>query len=146
MQVDGDCNEAGESTKQDRLYGMKDWMQFRFAMGAPDKEQRFITEVRKTSNRLDLIHPTLFAWHGSPLHNWHMIIREGLHFKNVDHGRAYGDGVYHALDASTSTGYSGMRYGYGASGKQQGTWPQSVLNVNNAVALNEIGGFASASA
>jgi ubiquitin-conjugating enzyme E2 Q len=135
MQVDGDCNEAGESIKQDRLYGMKDWMQFRFAMGAPDKEQRFITEVRKTANRLNLAHPTLFAWHGSPLHNWHMIIREGLHFKNMDHGRAYGHGVYHALDAGTSTGYSGMNYGYG---NNRGTWPHSVLRISTALALNEI--------
>ena len=142
MQVDGDTDESkSPAKKQERLYGMKDFMQFRFAMGAPDKEQRFITEVRKTSNRLTLNYPTIFAWHGSPLYNWHMIIREGLHFKNVDHGRAYGDGVYHALDANTSTGYSGMyRYGgYGAgSSRQQGTWPHSVLRISTALALNEI--------
>ena len=136
MQVDGDCNAAGEVTKQDRVYGMKDWMQFRFAMGAPDKEQRFITEVRKTANRLNLAHPTLFAWHGSPLYNWHMIIREGLHFKNVDHGRAYGHGVYHALDANTSTSYSGMSYG-GARGSN-GMWTKSMLRISTALALNEI--------
>ena len=136
MQVDGDCDDSGSAIQQDRLYGMKDWIQFRFAMGAPDKEQRFITEVRKTTNRLNLTHPTVFAWHGSPLYNWHMIIREGLHFKNVDHGRAYGHGVYHALDAGTSTGYSGMHYG-GTLGSN-GMWRRSVLRISTALALNEI--------
>ncbi|CAK3742291.1 related to ubiquitin conjugating enzyme [Lecanosticta acicola] len=124
------------SKDQERCYGMNNYMQFRFAMGAPDKEQRFINEVRSTTERLQLDHPTIFAFHGSPLYNWHMIIREGLHYKNADHGRAYGDGVYHAKDASTSSGYSGMyRYG-GAS--DSGKWPSSVLRISSALALNEI--------
>ncbi|KAF7190440.1 Ubiquitin-conjugating enzyme E2 Q2 [Pseudocercospora fuligena] len=145
MQVDGDAavNENSGSKKpvtvfsksQERCYGMKDYMQFRFAMGAPDKEQRFINEVRATTDRLGLQYPTIFAWHGSPLHNWHMIIREGLHFKNADHGRAYGDGVYHAKDAHTSTGYSGMNYG---GGRQYSSWPNSSLRISSALALNEI--------
>lgn len=135
VQVDGD---GTGTSKQERLKGMRDYMQFRFAMGAPDKEQRFLTEVRNTTDRLNLTTPTIFAWHGSPLHNWHMIIREGLHFKNVDHGRAYGDGVYHALDASTSSGYSGNGM-YGFSGKiSLNTWRSSMLRISSALALNEI--------
>ena len=140
MQVDGDeasKAQGGVGQKQERLYGMKDYMQFRFAMGAPDKEQRFLTEVRATKERLSLTYPTIFAWHGSPLHNWHMIIREGLHFKNTDHGRAYGHGVYHAVDAGTSTGYSGMYNGrYGTAAPM--SWPNSILRVTTALALNEI--------
>ncbi|KAK5110615.1 hypothetical protein LTR62_005654 [Meristemomyces frigidus] len=128
MQVDGDTN-AG----QERLFGMTDHMQFRFAMGAPDKEQRFISEVRSVSSRLNLNYPTIFAWHGSPLYNWHMIIREGLHYKNIDHGRSYGDGVYHAKEAGTSGGYSGMH-----TGISPGNWPNSLLHVSSAIALNEI--------
>ncbi|CAK1357178.1 unnamed protein product [Cercospora beticola] len=151
MQVDGNDSVTGDGTvstagastvfgkTQERCYGMKDYMQFRFAMGAPDKEQRFITEVRNTATRLKLQHQTIFAWHGSPLYNWHGIIREGLHYKNADHGRAYGDGVYHAKDASTSTGYSGMNYyGYGANTTIRGAWPSSVLKISSALALNEI--------
>ena len=65
---------------EERLWGMPGWTQFRFAMGAPDKERRFIQAVRNTSDRLHLRHPTLFAWHGSPLPNWHSIIREGKYF------------------------------------------------------------------
>lgn len=113
MQVDGDRPGDGaesmpSSTAQERVYGMKGQMQFRFAMGAPDKEQRFVTAVRETATRLSLKYPTLFAWHGSPLANWHMIIREGLNFNQVDHGRAFGDGVYHSQEALTSTSYSNM--------------------------------------
>ncbi|KAK5134545.1 hypothetical protein LTR08_006330 [Meristemomyces frigidus] len=135
MQVDGD---SSSSQPQERLYGMKGYMQFRFAMGAPDKEQRFITEVRNTTERLKLKHPTIFAFHGSPLQNWHTIIREGLHFKNTDHGRAYGHGVYHAKDAQVSTGYSGMgQYGPGYP-TMQGAWPHSVLKIGTAMALNEL--------
>lgn len=115
MQVDGDrianqssAQPTASGKEQERVYGMKGQMQFRFAMGAPDKEQRFVTEVRETATRLKLKHPTLFAWHGSPMANWHMIIREGLNFERADHGRAYGDGVYHSQQAQTSMGYSGM--------------------------------------
>lgn len=113
MQVDGDrvensAQSTAASKEQERVYGMKGQMQFRFAMGAPDKEQRFVTEVRETAKRLKLTFPTLFAWHGSPLANWHMIIREGLNFNQADHGRAYGDGVYHSQEALTSTSYSNM--------------------------------------
>jgi ubiquitin-conjugating enzyme E2 Q len=98
---------------------------------ACDKERRFIHAVRATTNRLHLKFPTLFAWHGSPLHNWHSIIREGLHFNETHHGRAFGHGVYHSLDVNTSIGYSG----YGGVGY---TWPNSELKIQQALALNEI--------
>ncbi|KAI7431996.1 hypothetical protein KC336_g4462 [Hortaea werneckii] len=134
MQVDRDA--ATQDT--DRVSGMKGYMQFRFAMGAPDKEQRFLTAIRSTKERLGLQYPTIFAWHGSPLHNWHMIIREGLHYKNADHGRAYGDGVYHAKDATTSISYSGMQYYSPGGTATSSAWPQSLLRINSALAMNEI--------
>jgi ubiquitin-conjugating enzyme E2 Q len=139
MQVE---TEAGSKTnsiashKEERLHGADGYIQFRFAMGAPDKESRFISEVRQTADRLKLQHPTIFAWHGSPLHNWHMIIREGLHFKETSHGRAYGHGVYHAKDAATSTGYSTMGGGYGYGSTR--IWSKSMLRISTALALNEI--------
>jgi ubiquitin-conjugating enzyme E2 Q len=82
------------------------WVQFRFAQGAPDKEQRFLNALRTEKQNLDPRYPTLFAFHGSPLGNWHSIIRHGLDFNDTLHGRAYGHGVYHALDQSTSIGYT----------------------------------------
>ena len=82
------------------------FVQFRFAQGAPDKEQRFLSALKDNKDKLNSAHPTLFAWHGSPLQNWHSIIRSGLDFKETLHGRAYGHGVYHAMDQNTSMGYA----------------------------------------
>ena len=129
-----------ESTRksEDRVAGMSGWMQFRFAQGAPDKEQRFISSIKQTTPGAQ--YPTLFAWHGSPLHNWHGIVREGLHFEKADHGRAFGDGCYHSLHCGTSMGYSGMygRGGVSISGTRFGEWPHSQLKISQAIALNEI--------
>ena len=134
--VDGQSRNAEE-----RVSGMSNWMQFRFAQGAPDKEQRFITAVRETTDQLP--YPTMFAWHGSPLHNWHGIVREGLHFQHTAHGRAFGDGVYHSLQLATSLNYSGGWQYYGTAPIDDGTpswgtWPHSELRISQALALNEI--------
>lgn len=134
--VQVDNPDQPEKNRDARLQGMDGWMQFRFAMGAPDKERRFMESVHSTASRLSLNYPTLFAWHGSPLANWHSIIREGLHYNYTSHGRAFGHGCYHSLDFNTSYGYSGMHYrgnGVGPSG-----WPSSLLKISCAMALNEI--------
>ncbi|KAL1306242.1 hypothetical protein AAFC00_004332 [Neodothiora populina] len=115
--------------KDTHVYGMKGWMQFRFAMGAPDKEKRFLKCVHDTAKLLKPKHATLFAFHGSALQNWHSIIREGLHYENTVNGRAYGNGVYHSLSLTTSLGYSGT---------VDQSWPQSMLRIRTAIALNEI--------
>lgn len=133
IQVDCEDDATHGRKSEDRLYGMAGWAQFRFAMGAPDKERRFIQAVRNTTDRLNLKYPTMFAWHGSPLQNWHSIIREGLHFNETLHGRAFGNGVYHAPDVNTSLGYSNIG-GYAISSH----WPQSELKISQALALNEI--------
>ena len=148
--VQVDSLEDPQRKSEERVFGMPGWMQFRLAQGAPDKEQRFVQSIRKTTYASQ--HPTMFAWHGSPLHNWHGIVREGLHFEHADHGRAYGNGVYHALDVSTSLGYSGgtygYSYGYGTPSKSSGDegegsvapgqWPFSQLRISQALTLNEI--------
>ncbi|KAI9721353.1 MAG: hypothetical protein M1828_005213 [Chrysothrix sp. TS-e1954] len=113
---------------EERVRGMSGWLQFRFAMGAPDKEQRFVKAVKAHSTSIQ--YPTIFAWHGSPIHNWHSIVRHGLDCQTVANGRAFGNGVYHARDLATSSGYS-SREGYA-------TWPGSALKITSAVALSEI--------
>ncbi len=134
--------EGSDNKSEERVSGMPGWMQFRFAQGAPDKEQRFVTSIRDTTPNAK--HPTIFAWHGSPLHNWHGIVREGLHFEKADHGRAFGDGVYHSLQAHTSVGYSGIGWGHRGyiAGEDHvstpGEWPHSQLKISQAIALNEI--------
>lgn len=139
MQVDTivDANGGSDATSvEDRISGMDEYMQFRFAQGAPDKEQRFIDCVKKETQGNP--YPTLFAWHGSPLHNWHSIIREGLHHKETHHGRAYGNGVYMSPFASTSTGYSGMHGAYGSRGNGASGWQNSELKISSALSLNEV--------
>ncbi|KAJ4371512.1 hypothetical protein N0V83_004730 [Neocucurbitaria cava] len=132
LQVDSEDDVANGRKAEERLYGMAGWAQFRFAMGAPDKERRFIQAVRETTDRLHLKYPTLFAWHGSPIQNWHSILREGLHFNDTLHGRAFGNGVYHAPNVNTSLGYSNFGHSSGSC------WPTSELQVLQTLALNEI--------
>ncbi|KAI9791218.1 MAG: hypothetical protein M1816_004210 [Peltula sp. TS41687] len=131
-----DNTEAGKNTAQP-IYGMEGWTQFRFAQGAPDKERRFINSVEQTTARLGLQYPSIFAWHGSLLGNWHGIIREGLHFRNKDNGRAFGNGCYHSLDYTTSAGYShvGFTQNYEANNT---FWQASTLKMTHAICLNEI--------
>jgi ubiquitin-conjugating enzyme E2 Q len=141
MQVDRNSSSSSSASVEDRVFGMGDWMQFRFAQGAPDKEQRFMDCVKDVSSRLNLDkYPTLFAWHGSPLGNWHSIVREGLHFNETLHGRAYGHGVYMSRDAMTSIGYSGAHYyAHDASTPSvSNNWRNSKLCVSSALALNEV--------
>ncbi|KAL2821331.1 hypothetical protein BDW59DRAFT_164214 [Aspergillus cavernicola] len=118
-----------------QVAGMETYRQFRFAQGAPDKEQRFVKAVNDTASRLRLEHPTLFAWHGSPLYNWHSILREGLHYNKRLHGRSYGDGIYMATDFKTSLGYCGHPV---INDRTSCQWPNSELQCISAVALNEV--------
>lgn len=135
---DGDLMEQEERTSRHNLVtGMNGYLQFRFAQGSPDKEEKFVSAVSDNSN--DTKHPTIFAWHGSSISNWHSIIREGLHFKKTSNGRAYGHGVYMAQQFHYSLGYSG-RYGFSEIPGMRtcSKWPKSILNVNVAVSLNEV--------
>jgi ubiquitin-conjugating enzyme E2 Q len=126
----------------------KDWVQFRFAQGAPDKEQRFLKSLQDQKCSLSRKYPTLFAFHGSPTPNWHSIIRHGLDFKDTLNGRAYGHGVYHALQQGTSSHYAGniLVCPSPASliifslivGQFQLYWPQSDLKIRSVMSLNEI--------
>lgn len=138
VQVDRIERETTFASEQ-RVAGIPGWMQFRFAQGAPDKEQRFIRSIRDVTGEMK--HPSLYAWHGSPLANWHSIVREGLHFQDTAHGRAFGHGVYHSSQAMTSLSYSGMhhyRTSREASNALGSTWPHSQLMISQAIALNEI--------
>lgn len=139
MQVDRMSSSPSSAGAEDRVSGMAEWMQFRFAQGAPDKEQRFMDCVKEVSTRLKIEkYPTIFAWHGSPLANWHSIVREGLHFKDTLHGRAYGNGVYMSAQASTSFSYAGTYPYHRSEGNSSTNWRNSKLCVSGAIALNEV--------
>ncbi|KXN88395.1 hypothetical protein AN958_07377 [Leucoagaricus sp. SymC.cos] len=106
------------------------WRQFRFNVGAPDAEAKFSEAVRQAQedNQRAREFPVLYAFHGSPLRNWHSIIRHGLWFKTVANGRAYGHGVYLAKDGRISSG------SYAGAGQ---TWSRSMIAPSNCVALVE---------
>ncbi|KAK2737311.1 hypothetical protein FQN57_000395 [Myotisia sp. PD_48] len=120
-----------------RVAGMAGLMQFRFVQGAPDKEQRFLQSVSDAHERLQPTRPTIFAWHGSGLGNWHGILREGLHFKDTVNGRAYGHGVYMSPQFSTSVGYA-RSYSYPGNSSTVEYWSKSRLRISTAISLNEV--------
>jgi len=135
IHVEG-SNDNSSCHSDQLIHGVPGWKQFRFAMGAPDKERRFVRAVRETTQRLSLQYPTIFAWHGSGLSNWHSIIREGLNFNKTVNGRAYGNGCYHSLLQSTSTSYCSERSFQTLD--NVGVWPQSSIRPSTAMSLNEI--------
>ncbi|KAK0747558.1 hypothetical protein B0T21DRAFT_354600 [Apiosordaria backusii] len=119
----------GRDRQHQRILGMDSWVQFRFAQGSPEKERQFTRALQDIARRKDFKgHPTIFAWHGSSLANWHSILRTGLDFKVVACGRAFGHGVYFSPDFNTSLGYahSGV------------VWPNSDLQITQCMSLNEI--------
>ncbi|KAH7925790.1 hypothetical protein BV22DRAFT_408192 [Leucogyrophana mollusca] len=123
-----------ELTSEDELLRniRPEWRQFRFMVGAPDKEAKFKTAVdaatRQDANANK--YPTIFGFHGSNLKNWHSIIRHGLWFKEVINGRAYGHGVYFAKQGETSMGH------YSSTSTHQ--WRNSNLLPVTCTALAEI--------
>jgi len=108
VQVDQPDVMAG-TRSEDRVQGLQGWLQFRIAMGSPEKEHKFISAIKTETSTLTF--PTIFAWHGSPLTNWFGILHDGLNVDKVSHGRAHGHGVYHAKDFNTSYGYCHQRQG-----------------------------------
>ena len=114
---------------------MEGFIQFRLVQGAPDKEERFVKSIKSELVSEKSKHPTLFAWHGSPIDNWHSILREGLHFKETVHGRAYGDGVYMSSRFNTSVTYATS---VGHATPSHWRWPNSTLNMRSVLSLNEV--------
>ncbi|KAI1815687.1 hypothetical protein GGS20DRAFT_584256 [Poronia punctata] len=123
-----------EQGSEERLPGFPGWAQFRIAQGSPEKEALF----QQALEQLDKPRPTILAWHGSPLVNWHSIIREGLDFQVKRHGRSYGDGVYFTFNFDYALQYSlGLA---AASDEAQAAlvWPQSSLRISKTICLCEL--------
>ncbi|KAH8899592.1 hypothetical protein GQ53DRAFT_836607 [Thozetella sp. PMI_491] len=123
---------SGRNREDERIPDMEGWAQFKFMQGSPDKELQFKRALEKLAQdeTLGLIrHPTIFAWHGSPLYNWHSIVRTGLDYVDLRTGRSYGNGVYFSDKQGVSMGYSGSAIGQ---------WPNSDLKFNSCMSLNEI--------
>lgn len=122
---------CGRDREQERIGGMDGWVQFRFAQGSPDKELRFKQALQAEASLTgDKRCPTLLAWHGSPVSNWHSILRTGLNFETIANGRSFGNGVYFSPHYQTSHGYCGNRPVL--------RWKNSELAAQSCVSLNEI--------
>ncbi|KAJ7213658.1 hypothetical protein B0H12DRAFT_1061615 [Mycena haematopus] len=108
------------------------YRQFRFSVGAPDAEAKFQKAVQAAtaSDANAKKYPSLYAFHGSALRNWHSIIRHGLWFRTIANGRAFGDGVYLAKEAQTSMSH------YAAGGRA--SWRKSKLGPTTCCALAEV--------
>ncbi|KAL7788457.1 hypothetical protein V8C43DRAFT_112295 [Trichoderma afarasin] len=111
------------------------WMQFRFLQGTPERERLFMKEIMAVSQSQgeQKKFPTIFAWHGSSLQNWHSIIRTGLDFNTVQNGRSLGDGVYMSSDFSVSQGYC-RKQPYAV----ETNWPNSLLKPFSAISICEV--------
>ncbi|KAF7523115.1 hypothetical protein G7054_g11898 [Neopestalotiopsis clavispora] len=144
-------DEASLARPDEKISGVGNMIQFRFAQGSPEKEIRFNDELKTVTKP----QKTILAWHGSSLENWHSITRSGLDFKVVKNGRAFGNGVYLAKYFHTSLGYSNRQKAFAAistsssvgappTGNRGGesclaeSWPGSKLRVQGAISLNEI--------
>ncbi|KAI0602429.1 hypothetical protein F4775DRAFT_537173 [Biscogniauxia sp. FL1348] len=133
-QDNNDPSIAKLARDAERISGVAGWIQFRLAQGSPEKEvlfQEALKDVRKPSR-------TLVAWHGSPLPNWHSIIRHGLDYSVTAHGRAFGHGVYFSRDFDYSRNYTTGAFQAGGPAQIIQTWPQSKLKVTGAISLNEL--------
>ncbi|SCV71838.1 BQ2448_4532 [Microbotryum intermedium] len=110
----------------------KYYRQFRLVVGSPAKEHAFSESVKEAmaNNTNAAKYPTLFAWHGSSVKNWHSILREGLHFRETINGRAFGHGVYFAKDGKISLGT------YATAGSY--TWKNAEYPIAKLAALCEI--------
>ncbi|KAG6002536.1 hypothetical protein E4U21_002996 [Claviceps maximensis] len=131
------------STQSGIIKGLQSsWMQFRFAQGSPDKESAFARAVQAlcSTHPSKTVYPTLFAWHGSSLGNWHSIIRTGLDFSQISHGRSYGQGVYLSRNMRVSKGYMNMGHMLATSiiAYHDSPWHKSVLRPKSALSICEI--------
>lgn len=130
----GDKNfiRGAKTRPQEEIPGLASgYVQFRFAQGSPDKELRFHSALSSLTTPNARTYPTIFAWHGSKLSNWHSILRQGLDYKEIQNGRAYGNGVYFSNQYTTSLQYTNEAV-------LLQSWPNSALQAAKVVSLCEI--------
>ncbi|CAN8104043.1 unnamed protein product [Discula destructiva] len=136
--TDKDLLNTIKTREQEIIPSMRnEYVQFRFAVGSPDKELRFRRalkelETQRGASPAQVKSPTLFAWHGSALQNWHSILRQGLNYSKIDNGRAFGHGVYFSARYETSRSYMQLGPGILMS------WANSALLPDGVIALCEI--------
>lgn len=83
-----------------------EYRQFKFVVGSPAKEVAFKEASAALSAKYahTNTYPSILAFHGSPARNWHNILRVGLNHNYIGNARAYGHGIYFAIDGQVSMG------------------------------------------
>ncbi|KAH9475092.1 Ubiquitin-conjugating enzyme E2Q-like protein 1 [Psilocybe cubensis] len=96
------------------------WRQFRLTVGAPEAEAKFKEALQQAATEDPNVrtYPVIY------------IIRHGLWYRTVAHGRAYGDGVYLAKEANTSMS------SYAVAART--SWQKSMSGPTNCVAVTEV--------
>ncbi len=100
--------------------------QFRIASSSLTKEYAFRLAKKQHAEDTRSLH----AFHGSGVQNWHSILRNGLHYQKTTNGRAKGNGIYHALDTGTSSGY--------CRSNVTRSWKNATLSISSCFTLNEL--------
>jgi len=114
-------------SQKEHIKGIDTEYQFALCSSTPDREAQFQDLKERNGSFL--------AFHGSPMGNWHSILRMGLkNYSNSKYqlnGAAYGQGIYLASHFSTSWGY--CRFGELAG------WPKSMYGATvTCMALCEV--------
>ncbi|KAI1825753.1 hypothetical protein F4861DRAFT_164503 [Xylaria intraflava] len=121
--------QVGVDRTHEKITGVDDWIQFKFAQGSPETEARFQDALKEVEDP----QRTILAWHGSGLGNWFSIIHAGLNFDSTSNGRMYGDGVYFSRSFDYSMSYSTL-----TPEQEHVIWPRSDLNITRVISLNEL--------
>eukprot|EP00455_Lapot_gusevi_P043103 TRINITY_DN519_c0_g1_i1.p1 TRINITY_DN519_c0_g1~~TRINITY_DN519_c0_g1_i1.p1 ORF type:complete len:641 (-),score=148.73 TRINITY_DN519_c0_g1_i1:262-2184(-) len=99
--------------------------QFVLISSTPEKEAIFQRLKREAERHRGEGKGSIYAWHGSPVENWHNILRTGLrNMSNTQYmlnGAAYGQGIYMAQDIGTSIGYCRLQ------GNDRNHWEHSMF-------------------
>ncbi|KAJ3717151.1 hypothetical protein C8R42DRAFT_724779 [Lentinula raphanica] len=69
------------SSEEEKIVNVDNsWKQYRFSVGAPDAEAKFkaAIEESKAKDKNAWKYPSLYAFHGSPLRNWHSLNAEDI--------------------------------------------------------------------
>ena len=114
-------------SESDRIKAIETEYQFALCSATPTREKEF-QDLRQSNG-------SFLAWHGSPMGNWHSILRMGLRnyskTKHQSNGAAYGSGIYFGRNFSLS-------WGYCRPGSNPG-WKKSVFGTSmSCMALCEI--------
>jgi len=114
-------------SKNEQIKGIDTEYQFALCSSTPDREAQF-QELKERNG-------SFLGFHGSPMGNWHSILRMGLrNYSNSKyqlHGASYGQGIYLASNFSTSWTY--CRFG------EISGWPKSMYGATvTCMALCEI--------